>query len=82
MRYGAISKINSVILEFVRKNGKSKIRTKDKIKRKKLRNNEFLVKVEFNLEYGNIRCKKLKIRKSIKNSKGIKDGKFRIRKNI
>lgn len=82
MCYGTISKINSVILEFVRKDRKYKIRTKDKIKRKKLLNNEFLVKVKFNLEYGNIRCKKLKIRKRIKNSKGIKDGKFRIRKNI
>lgn len=60
MRFGAISKINPVILEFVRKNGKSEIRTKDKIKRKKLKNNEFLVKVEVNLEYGNIRCKKTK----------------------
>lgn len=57
MRYGAICEGNPVILEFVRKNGKFEIRTKDKIKRKKLRNNEFLVKVEFNLEYGNIRKK-------------------------
>lgn len=60
MHYGAIFKINPVILEFVRKNEKSEIKTKDKIKRKKLKNNEFLVKVEFNLEYVNIRCKKTK----------------------
>lgn len=60
MHYGAIFKINPVILEFVRKNEKSEIKTKDKIKRKKLKNNKFLLKVEFNLEYGNIRCKKNK----------------------
>lgn len=60
MHYGAIFKINPVILEFVRKNEKSEIKTKDKIKRKKLKNNKFLLKVEFNLEYGNIRCKKIK----------------------
>lgn len=69
MRYGAICERNPVILKFVGKDERFKIRTKDKIKRKKLENNEFLVKVEFNLECGDIR-------------KGIKDGKYRIRKNI
>jgi hypothetical protein len=55
VRYGAICERNTVILEFARKDENSKIRTKDKIKREKLKNNEFLVKVESYLECGNIR---------------------------
>lgn len=54
MRYGAIFKINPVILEFVRKDDISKIKKKDKDKAKKLKFNDILVKFMFNLECGNI----------------------------
>ena len=55
MRYGAIFKINSVILEFVRKEDVSKIKTKNINKVKKSKNKDFLVKFMFKLECGNIR---------------------------
>ena len=54
MRYGAISKINPVILEFVRKKDISKNKTKRKNNGKKLKINDILVKFMYNLEYGNI----------------------------
>ena len=54
MRYGAISKINPVVLEFVRKEDISKIKKKDKNKVKKSKIKDFLVKFMFNLECGNI----------------------------
>ena len=55
MRYGAIFKINPVILEFVRKEDISKIKKKDKNRVKKSKNKEILVKIMFNLECGNIK---------------------------
>ena len=55
MRYGAIFKINPVILEFVKNEDISKIKTKNINKVKKSKNKEFLVKFMFNLECGNIR---------------------------
>ena len=54
MRYGAIFKINPVILEYVRKEDVSKIKSKSVNKVKKSKNKEFLVKFMFNLECGNI----------------------------
>ena len=54
MRYGAIFEINPVILEFVRKEDISKIKTKSVNKVKKSKNKEILVKFMFNLECGNI----------------------------
>ena len=53
MRYGAIPKINSVILEFVRKEDISKNNTKRKNNAIKLKMNVILVKFMFNLECGN-----------------------------
>ena len=55
MRYGAIFKINPVILEFVRKEDISKIKKTNKNKTKKSKFNDILVKFMFNLECGNIR---------------------------
>lgn len=55
MRYGAISKINPVILEFVKKEDISKIKTKSINNVKKTKNKEILVKFMFNLECGNIK---------------------------
>ncbi|MEI3434510.1 MAG: hypothetical protein V8R26_05880 [Clostridia bacterium] len=54
MRFGAISKINPVILEFVRKYEKTKNDKKDKIEAKNLKFKDVLVKIMFNLECGNI----------------------------
>ena len=54
MRYGAIFKINPVILEFVRKEDISKIKKTNKNKTKKSKFNDILVKFMFNLECGNI----------------------------
>ena len=54
MRYGAKLKINPVILEFVRKEDEPKNKVKNKGKTKKLKFNDILVKVMFNLECGNI----------------------------
>ena len=59
MRYGAISKINHVILEFVRKEDISKIKTKNKNKAKKSKFNDILVRFMFNLECGNIKNYKM-----------------------
>ena len=56
MRYGTRSKINPVILEFVRKNEKTKNDKKDKNEEKNSKFKDVLVKFMFNLEYGNI-CK-------------------------
>ena len=55
MRYGTIFKINSVILEFVRKEDISKINAKRKNNTKNLKFNDILVKFMFNLECGNIK---------------------------
>lgn len=55
MRYGTISKINPVILEFVRKNEKTKNNKKDKNEEINSKFKDVLVKFMFNLEYGNIR---------------------------
>lgn len=55
MRYGTISKINPVILEFVRKNEKTKNDKKDKNEEKNSKFKDVLVKIMFNLECGNIR---------------------------
>ena len=55
MHFGAISKINPVILEFVRKNEKTKNNKKDKNEEKNSKFKDVLVKFMFNLEYGNIR---------------------------
>ena len=55
MRYGVTFKINPVILEYVRKEDVSKIKSKSVNKVKKSKNKEFLVKFMFNLECGNIR---------------------------
>ena len=54
MRYGAISKINPVILEFVRKEKTTKNIEKDKNNVKKTKFKDVLVKFMFNLECGNI----------------------------
>ena len=54
MRYGAIFKINPVIVEFVRKEDISKIKKRDKNKVKKSKFKDVLVKFMFNLECGNI----------------------------
>ena len=55
MRFGAISKINPVILEFIRKNEKTKNDKKDKNEEKNSKFKDVLVKIMFNLECGNIR---------------------------
>lgn len=55
MRYGAIFKINPVILEFIAFKDNDILNKKTNIKAKKRKNNAILVKVEFNLECGNIR---------------------------
>lgn len=55
MHYGTISKINPVILEFVRKNKKTKNDKKDKNEEKNSKFKDVLVKIMFNLECGNIR---------------------------
>lgn len=55
MRYGAMFKINPVILEFVRKDDISKNKRENKNKAKKSRFNNILVKFMFNLECGNIK---------------------------
>ena len=52
---GAICERNPVILEFVRKEDISKIKSKSVNKTKKSKNKEILVKFMFNLECGNIR---------------------------
>lgn len=52
--------MNPEILEFVRKDEKNKKDTKDKNEAKKLKFKDVLVKIMFNIEYGNIRCKKTK----------------------
>ena len=54
MRYGAIFKINPVILEYVRKEDVSKIKSKSVNKVKKSKMKDILVKFMFNLECGNI----------------------------
>ena len=54
MRVGAIFKISPVILEFTAFNKNEILNKKTNIKAKKRKNNEILVKVEFNLECGNI----------------------------
>ena len=55
MRCGAISKINPIIHEFVRKEDISKIKKTNKNKTKKSKFNDILVKFMFNLECGNIK---------------------------
>ena len=60
MRYGAIFKINPVILEFVRKEDISKSKIKNKNKAKKSKFNDILVRFMFNLECGNIKKYKIK----------------------
>ena len=55
MRCGAIFEINHVILEFTAFKDNEGFDKKTNIKAKKRKNNEILVKVEFNLEYGNIK---------------------------
>lgn len=57
MRCGAIFKINPVIVEFTAFKDNDVLNKKTNIKAKKRKNNEILVKVEFNLECGNIRNK-------------------------
>lgn len=52
-------KINPVILEFVRKEDISKIKTKSINNVKKSKNKEILVKFVFNLECGNIKKYKM-----------------------
>lgn len=59
MRYGAIFKINPVILEFVRKEDISKSKIKNKNKAKKSKFNDILVRFMFNLECGNIKKYKM-----------------------
>lgn len=59
MRYGAIFKINPVILEFVRKEDISKSKIKNKNKAKKSKFNDILVRFMFNLECGNIKNHKM-----------------------
>ena len=59
MRYGAIFEINPVILEVTTFKDNEGFDNKTNIKAKKRKNNEILIKVEFNLEYGNIRNKKI-----------------------
>lgn len=54
MRCGAIFKMNPVILEFTAFNENEILNNKTNIKAKKRKNNAILVKVEFNLECGNI----------------------------
>ena len=54
MCYGAIFKINPVILEYVRKEDVSKIKSKSVNKVKKSKMKDILVKFMFNLECGNI----------------------------
>ena len=54
VRFGAICEGNPVILEFARKNEKSKNDKKDKIKAKNSKFKDVLVKIMFNLECGNI----------------------------
>ena len=54
VRCGAIYKINPVILEFTAFKENEILSKKTKIKDKKRKNNAILVKVEFNLECGNI----------------------------
>ena len=58
MRYGAIFEINPVIVEFTALRDYDILNKKTNIKAKKRKNNEILVKVEFNLECGNIRKNK------------------------
>ena len=55
MRYGAIFKINPVIVEFTVFRYNDILNKRTNIKTKKRKNNEILVKVEFNLECGNIK---------------------------
>ena len=59
MRYGAIFKINPVILEFVRKEDISKNTEKNKNKTQKLKFIDILVKFMFNLECRNIKKYKM-----------------------
>ena len=56
MRFGAMSKINPVILEFTMKEKIFKNSSKNKIGAKNSKFKDVLVKFMFNLEYGNI-CK-------------------------
>lgn len=63
MLLGAISKINPIILEFTILRHSKAFNKKTNIKAKKRKNNQILVKVEFNLECGNIRKNNMKWRK-------------------
>ena len=63
MHCGAIFEINPVIVESTAFKDNDILNKKTNIKAKKRKNNEILVKVEFNLEEGNIR--------KIKNIKNI-----------
>lgn len=54
MRVGAIFEINPVIVEFTTFKDNDVLNKKTNIKAKKRKNNEILVKVESNLEGGNI----------------------------
>ena len=56
MRFGVISKVNPVILEFTMKEKIFKNSSKNKIGAKNSKFKDVLVKFMFNLEYGNI-CK-------------------------
>ena len=58
MYCGAIFEINPVIVEFTELRDYDILNKKTNIKAKKRKDNEILVKVEFNLEYGNIRKNK------------------------
>lgn len=55
MRGGNLFEINPVILKFTAFKDNEGFKKKTNIKAKKRKNNGILVKVEFNLEYGNIR---------------------------
>ena len=57
MRFGAIFKINPVVLKFTAFRDNDILNRRTNIKAKKRKNNELLVKVELNLECGNIRKK-------------------------
>lgn len=59
MRCGAIFEINPVMLEFRTFEDNESFDKKKNIKAKKRKNSEILVKIEFNLECGNIRNKKI-----------------------
>lgn len=58
VRCGAICERSPVILEFTTFRDNDALNKKTNIKAKKRKNNKILVKIEFNLECGNIRKNK------------------------